>query len=362
MKDGVRHVAVAGAGLIGLFCAWSLARRGVKVTVFDHARPGGGASHAAAGMLAPAYEAAGESGAHPRLFDLCLAGAAIWPEVTSRLETESGLSIDYRRRSTLAVAGDISQLHHLERIAGGCRQRGLGFEPLDARAAHALEPALQPALAGALLLPSDMQVDNRRTLAALVRALSRRGITLHTGQDIRDVETGPAGVRLPDGQVADVLVDATGWRAAGMTPVKGVALALAPGPALPGRVVRFGQHYLVPKRERVVLGATVRPGESDSDVSGPAVISLIDSAERICPGVAGTQIIERWAGVRPRTPDRAPLIGWQGTRRYLAGGHYRNGVLLAPLTGEIVAGHILEGERDGLAAAFDPGRRGVTPA
>ncbi len=353
------HVAIAGAGLIGLFCAWSLARRNVAVTLFDRTGPGRGASHAAAGMLAPAYEAAGETGAHPRLFDLCLAGAALWGKTARQLEAESGIAIDYRARATMAVAGDVSQLHHLNRVAGGCRAHGLEFESLDERAACAIEPALATGIAGALLLPSDAQVDNRRTMAALIGALGSRGITVQTGIDMADVEVGPAGVRLPGGVHADVLVDATGWQATGMTPVKGVALALAPRADLPQRVVRFGKHYLVPRRDRVILGATVQPGESSTDISGPAVIGLIDAAERICPGVARAEIIERWAGVRPRTGDLAPMIGWRGPRRYMAGGHYRNGVLLAPLTGELVAVHILTGQQSPLAAAFDPVRRGV---
>ena len=356
------RVAIAGAGLIGLFCAWSLARRGVDVVVFDRDMPGQGASSAAAGMLAPAYEAAGESGAHPHLFELCIAAANAWPEVASTLEAEAEMQIDYRPAATLAVAGDISQLHHLRRISSGCRARGLPFESLDARAAAAIEPSLQPGLAGALLLSSDAQVDNRRTLAALLRANARRGVELRIGMALEDVEIRPDGVSLPDGSGADLLVDATGWRAQAITPVKGVAIAFAPMPGLPQRVVRFGKHYLVPKRDRVILGATVQPGESDTDVSGPAVVALVGAAERVCPAVADAEIIERWAGVRPRSADLAPLIGWRGARRYVAGGHYRNGVLLAPLTGELVASHLTTGQRSPLAAAFDPLRPGVMPA
>lgn len=355
------RVAIAGAGLIGLFCAWSLARRGVEVVVIDRSQPGQGASRAAAGMLAPAYEAAGEEDAHPRLLELCLEAARAWPDIARQLETDSGIGVDYRPGPTLAVAGDISQLHHLGRISAGCRSARLPFEILDPVAAHAIEPSLKEGIAGALLLPSDAQVDNRRTLEALMRALARRDVTFHIGMSVDDVETGTNGVRLPDGSHADVLIDATGWRAAAMMPVKGVAIALAKRPGLPGKVVRFGTHYLVPKRDRIVLGATVQPGESDNDVNGSAVAGLIAAAERICPAICDAEIIDRWAGVRPRSRDLAPLIGWRRPGHYVAGGHYRNGVLLAPLTGELVASHLLTGTQSALAAAFDPLRPGVTP-
>ncbi len=356
------RVAIAGAGLIGMFCAWSLARRGVEVVVFDHRQPGQGASRAAAGMLAPAYEAAGEDGAHPRLLELCIAAAQGWPEVARQLEAESGVKVDYRPGPTLAVAGDISQLHHLERISAGCRACNLPFETLDSQSAQVVEPALQASIAGALLLPSDAQVDNRRTVEALVRALDRRGVALRIGMSLEDVETLPHGVRLPDGSGADILIDATGWRAPAMTPVKGVAIALARGAGMPHKVVRFGTHYLVPKSDRIVLGATVQPGDSDSDVRESAVIGLVAAAERVCPAVLDARIIDRWAGIRPRSRDLAPLIGWHRPGYYVAGGHYRNGVLLAPLTGELVASHLLTGTRSPLAAAFDPLRPGVTPA
>ncbi len=351
-------IAIAGAGLIGLCCAWSLVRLGAQVHVFDKGQPGAGASRAAAGMLAPAFEAAAE-GSHPGLLALCLAARSLWPQFAREVEAETGIATGLDARPTLVAARDVSQLHALQRLSQALEDHNLPALSLDGDAIAAIEPALNPGCAGGLLLESDGQVDNRAVIAALLSALHRRGVPVHTGLDIAQIERSGEGFLLPGGGRVDVLVDATGWQAPGMRPVRGVALALERSPALPSRVVRFGHRYLVPKRDRLILGATVEPGVSHLRADGPSVMALLDAGESICPAIASARLIERWAGVRPASADSAPVIGWTAARRYIAGGHYRNGVLLAPLTGEIVARHILTGERSAMAAGFDPSRRSL---
>ena len=350
------HIAVLGAGLAGLFCALSLSERGVRVTLVDRGVPGGGASQAAAGMLAPAFEAAGGQGAHPGLFDLCRAGAELWRSIAARLASEAGIDIGYRSGPSLAVASDVSQLHRIEVLRRGLMARSVPFEILDAEGLKWHAPMLRASLPAGLVLPSDGQVDNRALVAALVQILAKRQVEMQAGMVVTRLRADEQGIMLNDALRADAVVDARGWQVPGMQPVKGTALSLTPHPGLPDRVVRFGGAYLVPKAGRVVLGASVEVGRSDAVIEESTIGKLLNQAERVCSAVRHADILERWSGIRPKTADLGPVIGWIGQRHYVVGGHYRNGVLLAPLTGEIAATHILTGERSPLAAAFDPAR------
>lgn len=350
------HIAVLGAGLAGLFCALSLSERGVRVTLVDRGQPGSGASQAAAGMLAPAFEAAGDASAHPALFDLCVAGAELWQSVAPRLSAEAGTDVGYQPGPSLAVASDVSQLHRIEVLRRGLIARSVPFEPLDAEGLKWHAPMLRASLPAGLVLPSDGQVDNRALVAALVKVLVQRRVEMQAGMVVTRLEADEDGITLNDALRADAVIDARGWQVPGMQPVKGTALSLRPHAGLPDRVVRFGGAYLVPKAGRVVLGASVEAGRSDAVIEESVVGQLLNQAERVCPAVRDTQILERWSGIRPKTADLGPVTGWIGQRHYVVGGHYRNGVLLAPLTGEIAASHILTGERSPLAAAFDPAR------
>lgn len=356
------HAAIVGAGVIGLFCALSLIERGVAVTLVDRRAPGWGASRAAAGMLAPAFEAASEAGAHPGLFELCRAGAQMWPAIASRLGETSGIDVAYRPGPSLAVASDVSQLHRIERLRRGLVARRVPFQPLDREGLIHHAPQLAPGLPAGLLLPTDGQVDNRALIAALTKLLAQRGARFQTGIDVRGFSITEAGVALPGGIRADLVIDARGWQVPGMVPVKGTALSLAPHPDLPDRVVRFGGGYLVPKPGRVVLGASAEAGRSDGVIEESIIGRLLGQAERVCPAVREAAIGERWSGIRPKTADLGPVIGWVAPRHYVLGGHYRNGILLAPLTAEMAAGHILTGQRSALAASFDPARPALRQA
>ncbi|MEO0981177.1 MAG: FAD-dependent oxidoreductase [Pseudomonadota bacterium] len=333
-------IAIIGAGIIGLSCAWALARRGARITVYDTAAPGRGASWAAAGMLAPGFEAAGEQGAHPELFEFCLAGAALWPDFADALTAATGVALGFDKTPTLAIATCAGEAARLAALEAALAAKGVASEALLASEARALEPTLSGETEGGLLLPTDMQVDNRAVVAALIDAARQAGVAF------ADAEPPEAAVR----------IQCTGWRTKGVAPVGGQVVSLSPDAGRPTRVVRAGDLYIVPKSDRTLIGATVEPGRTRGDADAEIVADLQARAARLCPTLAAGGVLEAWAGVRPATPDHAPMIGWTAPARLVATGHYRNGVLLAPITAEIVADMALGGAPSELAAAFAPDR------
>lgn len=326
-------VAVVGGGIIGLSVAWKLHRRGVPVTVFDPA-PGSGASGVAAGMLAPAGEAYfGED----QLIPMLVESARRWPGFADELERAAGMDAGYRRTGTLATARTADDLAELDRLVAFQRAAGLPvtrLRPADLRAA---EPSLSPRLRGGAAFPEDHQVDPRRAVAALLAALAAAGVPVRREavRDLSDVEQPVVVVAAGCGSAALAGV--------AVRPVKGQVLRLRPvDPALPRprRVVRGyvdGRTvYLVPREDgEVVVGATSEE-RSDLDVTAQAVRDLLDRALAVVPGLAGYVLAEARAGLRPGTPDNAPVIGELRPGVLAATGHYRHGVLLAPLTADLI--------------------------
>lgn len=333
MSSSPVDITIAGAGLAGLFTAYALAKHGVRVEIVDPHPPGSGASQAAAGMLAPCYEAVleGREAGDPFL-KTCLMAREEWATAHEPLEAESGLRIGY------------SDTPSLVRPAVG-----QGRASLNSTARHLDRLNLPFAWQGdALELPLDGQVDNRAVITALVAVLEGRGVMM------RDASLADAR--------GDILVDARGWRGFGVSPVKGTAISFAPHPGLPEQVIRFGARYLAPKRDRVVLGATSLAGASDTSVGKDDVDTLIKDAAALYPAVLETDILERWSGVRPRTADGMPVLGWTGPRHFAVGGFFRNGVLLAPLMGTWAAQLILGESIPPGSEVFDPVRLSLSAA
>jgi glycine oxidase len=348
------QVHVVGGGVIGLSAAWELSRNGHEVTVVAPTPGRDGASWVAAGMLAPVTEAQfGESA----LTALLLEGARRWPAFAATLEAESGCSIGYDTTGTLTVALDASDRASLDDLLAYQHSLGLSATRRTASECRALVPALSPSLRGGIDVPGDHQVDNRALLAALVEANRAAGVTFDEGT-VTAVGAGPElvltdGRRLRPDQVvlaAGVgLPDIAGLDAAPrpeIRPVKGHILRLgpAPGTAAPllrrtvRGLVRGHSVYLVPRRDgSLVVGATVEERGDDTTVQAGAVHELLCDARAIVPGVDELELREAAAGLRPGTPDNTPRIGWSGIDDVaVATGHYRNGILLAPLTATAV--------------------------
>ncbi len=364
--------------MAGLAVAWRAAQRGLGVVLLERGPIGGGATAAAAGMLAPTTEA---DAREPALLRLGLAAAAAWPAFAAEIAGASGLDPGYRRCGTLVVARDGDEAGALERERALRESLGLAVERLRPSAAREREPALAPTLRLALEVPGDHAVDPRALAPALAAAARGAGAEIRSGAAVERVvvEDGAvAGVALAGGErlaARGVVVALGAWsgEVAGLPasarvpvrPVKGqwARLRDPAGPGLLERIVRMADAYLVPRGDgRYVLGATMEERGFDTTVTAGALFALLREAAELVPGTSELVIEEVGAGLRPGTPDNLPILG-PGSLPGLhwATGHHRNGILLAPLTGELVAG-ALAGEAPPELAAVAPGRFAEAPA
>jgi glycine oxidase len=348
-------VAVAGGGAIGLAVAWRAAQRGLRVTVLERDAPGSGASSVAAGMLAPVTEA---SPLERPLLELGLASAAAYPAFAAELRDASGIDPGYIECGSLLVARDTDEAEALERELEVRETLGLEVGRLRPSQARRREPALAPSIRLALEIPSDHAIDPRALTAALAEACRRRGVELRAGAEVGAIEVGSdrvVGARLANGELVpagQVVVAAGAWSGAiggipdparvAVRPVKGQILRLhdPAGPGLLNGVLRMGGGYIVPRGDgRYVLGATMEERGFDTTVTAGAAFELLREAVELVPGIGELVLDELSAGLRPTTADNLPVLG-PGALGGLhwATGHYRNGILLTPVTAEIVAG------------------------
>jgi glycine oxidase len=349
------RVAVVGGGIIGLAAAWRCAQRGHAVTVFDP-DPGSGASRVAAGMLAPDSEAYFGEGA---LDALLLESWRRWPRFAAELSTATGQDLGYETTGALHVALTADDLAEIERLRS-CQERlGRTVHAVTGAELRAREPALSARSRGGAFAPGDHQVDPRRVLTALRAATTAAGVLVEA-RPVTELSTVDA----------EVTVVAAGWATAALTglpvrPVKGQLVRLcAPGGAPPGfrhaiRGYAQGRSaYLVPRRDgEVVVGATMEE-LSDTVVTAGAVHDLLRLAIEVVPELTEYELVEPSAGLRPATPDNGPIVGWlAGSDRVLvATGHFRNGVLLAPVTGDAVADLVSDGGMPREFIPFTPAR------
>jgi glycine oxidase len=351
-----RNVVVVGGGVIGLSCADELLRAGHDVVVCDPA-PGSGATYAAAGMLAPAGEAWFGEGP---LLRLGLDSLERWPAFAAGLQQRSGIDVDLRSTGTLLIGMDRDDLAEVWRCCALLERSGVQAESLDRDELRRREPGLTSRAAGGAWLPRDRHVDPRRVASALLAALGDRVV--------RSRATPVAGgVALEDGRMlpADVVVLATG--ADGLPfvrPVRGEVIRVRTRDA-PSHMVRARVHgqpvYVVPRSSgEVVLGATEEehPGHAAPTLGG--VARLLDAARVLLPGLDTAELVDVVARDRPGTPDNGPLLGVVHSpgpeTRIVAGGHYRGGVLLAPVTAAVVRALVERSPTPGVADPFRPDR------
>jgi glycine oxidase len=364
-------VAVVGGGAIGLACAWRAVQRGLRTVVLDSGEPG--AWQVAAGMLAPVAEV--DFGERAQL-ELGLRSMDRFEAFCAELAAASGRDPGYRSVGTLVVARDADEAEALDRLLAFRRSLGLDVERLRPSQARRVEPALAPTVRLALHAAGDHSVDPRRLVAALAEAFERAGGELRArtrAAGLRVEDDRVTGVELAGGELVPArrVVVAAGARTAALEglpeaarvpvrPVKGQVMRLRDprGPGLLERTIRGEQAYLVPRGDgRYVLGATMEERGWDTAPTAGGVYELLRDMGELVPGVLELEIEELEAGLRPATPDNLPAVG-PGTLEGLAWatGHHRNGILLAPVTADLVAG-VLAGERlPDWAAPADPAR------
>ena len=353
------RVAIVGGGVIGLAIGWRLAEAGAEIDIFEQGQAGRGASWAAAGMLASAVEA--EPG-EAALLALLGRSHLLWPGFAQALEAASGSEVGLRGEGTLAIGltrDDAEQLRFAYEL-----QRGLGLELEWLSAAEALrrEPQLNPRLSAAYASPRDGQVDNRLVVTALIEAFRRSGGRLHEHAAVEAIDIVGAAVQgvvvAGERRAADYVILAAGAWSRGVgglpshlrppvRPVKGQMLAVAMDARQPllSHVIWAPRVYLVPRRDgRLIIGGTVEERGFDASLTAGAVLTLIEGAWRALPAIEERPIAEMWVGFRPGSRDDAPILGPTSIAGLvLACGHYRNGILLTPITAEAISAYVLTG-------------------
>jgi glycine oxidase len=349
------------------------------VALFERGKAGHGASWAAAGMLAAGLEA--EPG-EQALLQLNRASQAMWPDFAAELERASGMSVNLRREGTLMLALTRDDAARLKFNFDFQRSLGIDVEWLTAGEARKREPYLSPHLAAAIFSPDDHQVDNRLVVTALTRAFTAAGGALREDMPIDSVEIAEGrvtGLRAGGAlHPADIVVLAAGaWshEIAGLPPaarppvrpVKGQMLALQMDPAAPliRHVVWAAKAYMAPRLDgRLIVGATVEERGFNPHLTAGGMLALLEGVWRAIPGIEELPIVEQWVGFRPGSRDDAPILGDSGIAGLVyATGHYRNGILLTPITARAVAHYIMTGETETAIAPFRHDRFRVrTPA
>jgi glycine oxidase len=363
------EVIVVGAGAIGSSVAYYLAKAGVRVMLFDRGEAGHEATRASAGMLIPLSESTG-----PGPFtDLAIESARLFQALNDELLERTGIDIGYRRTPLLRVALDEMEEHELRERRGWQDRSGIPVAWLDASSALDLEPGLNPQLRAALYYANDHQVNALDLTRALVRATVDLGATLRErtpveglileGDRVTGIETGGETVH-----AAEVVIATGAWSAAWgaslrtslpVRPVRGQMVAVQTSGTPIRNVVFSNAGYMVSKPEGLTyVGATEEEAGFDSRPTAGGVAWLLGVIPRLVPGLSAAKFAGAWAGLRPGTPDRLPLLGrlpgWQGVT--LATGHFRNGVLLAPATGQLIS-DLVRLQRSRLPLqAFDPAR------
>ena len=360
-----KKIIIIGGGVIGLSIGWQLVKAGAAVTIHERGQAGRGASWAAGGMLGPIAEA---HIAELDLLKLSNQSLARYPEWVDELETETEMSIGYRAEGTLIIGIEPDDTYQLRHAYTLYQDLGLNVEWLSGQEAREIEGALSPYVTAAIRCETDHQVDNRLMVQALQRAYQRRGGVLHQNSSIERIvieNRSVTGVQTQEGfQSADVYILAAGcWsgQVSGLPdtiippvrPVKGQMLALQMHEGVMLRnVIRTVKArypmpiYLVPRTDgRLIVGATTEELGFDTDLIVGGIYELLHGAFEAVPGIYKLPLIETWTGLRPGSSDNAPILGKTPVENLIyATGHYRNGILLTPITAYEISKLILTGE------------------
>jgi glycine oxidase len=344
---------VIGGGIMGSSIALELARSGLAVTVLERSIPGAEASTAAAGMLAPQLEAS----APGPFLDLCLRSRTLYPAWVERLQAESKVAVDYLDSGALQVAFTDDEVHALDATVAWQQASGLRAELLSGADARALEPSLSPGALAAARFADDHQVDPRKLMRALLVAATQAGVAFRSGyvRGLLEANGAATGVDLDGDRLeADAVVLAAGsWSGlvAGakidtrvLRPARGQMAEFQLRAPITQRILKGAKGYVVPRADgRVICGSTMELVGFDKNVTAAGVQAILGAALRLVPALANAALTSTWAGLRPWTEDALPILGEGPLKRlFLATGHFRNGILLAPitarLTGELVRG------------------------
>jgi len=370
---------VIGAGVIGLAIAWELHSLGISILVVDRGRPGAGATNVAAGMLAPVGEL---DFGEPALLEMNMVSAGLYPEFVASIERVCGGTLGYRRTGGLHVALDRDEAAELKRVHDLQNEMGLRAEWLGPGAAREMEPGISPSLTGAVYVADDGALDPRVLVTGLLEALETEKVEVRGGTavtSIRQKHGRVESVELEGGQKVRTrsVIVATGAESGSadwippearppVRPVKGQILELRGDPEDPvcDRILASERVYLVPRRDgRLIVGATVEELGFDTAVTAGGIHELLREAYRLLPEVSELEFVGAVAGLRPGTPDNLPVVGATSVDGlFMATGHYRNGILLAPITARAISDLVDGGQVFGPMKEATPARFASTRA
>lgn len=359
-------VAIVGGGLIGCSIAHELAAEKLKIIVLEKQEPGREASWAAAGMLSPAPD----SPLDLPLVPLARASLAIYPGFVRVLEGESGKPTGYAQQGTLqAFAGPYAERDRDEMVAHH-RRLSLSAEAISVESAQRKEPSLGTSIRYVAFLPDEASVEPRLLMEAVKDACIRRGVTIRANTRVNSLlyeKNRCVGVSAPQKIAANHVVLAAGCFSAELTantsaafiptrPIRGQMLALKPRDFRLQQVLRSEKGYLVPRMDgRIVAGSTTEDVGFEKKVTAAGISRILSAAFELCPKLADAELLETWSGLRPGSPDTLPILGPTEIDGLTAAtGHYRNGILLAPITAKLLRGWIIGGQTDFDATAFSP--------
>jgi glycine oxidase len=362
-------VAIVGAGVIGASIAFELAGEKIGVVLLDRQQPGRAASWAAAGMLSPAPHSPNDI----PLVPLGRESLRLYPDFVRGVEEASGHSIDYRRAGTLQIFHGPHGQQERDKMIAEHQGLGLTAEPISLESAHELEPSLGLNAAAAAALPDEGMLDPRLLMGALLAGGQARGVQIRPNSGVtslclhREKCTGVvAGTERISAEyvviAAGCFSRAVGNESAGRSvciptnPVRGQMLALRPPHLKLGRILRSDRGYLVPRMEgRILAGSTLENAGFENCVTAAGVQRILEATLELCPGLADAEILDTWAGLRPGSPDDLPILGpTEIGGLIVATGHYRNGILLAPVTAKLTRDWIVRGQVSFGAKVFSP--------
>lgn len=354
---GSADVVIIGGGVIGLTIARALALRGVRdVCLVERGNLGTEASWAAAGMLLPQVEA----DAPDEFFNLACQSRDLYPGFASALREETGIDVELDTTGTLYLALTEHDHEEIEKRYEWQTRAGLSVEMLSVDEARALEPCISEATLGALRFPKDIQIENRRLLSALANSVTKLGVDIATqtivdslnidGNRVRGVQTSRGVINCPT-----VVIAAGTWSSfiktapvPAIEPIRGQMICLEAKPRLTKHVIYSPRGYIVPRQDgRLLAGSTSEHAGFAKCVTAGGIATILRNALEISPAISALPVLDTWAGLRPRAADGLPVIGPCGEidGLFCATGHYRNGILLAPLTGELISKAIVSSQR-----------------
>jgi len=350
-------IVIAGGGVIGLTIARALALRGVRdVCLVERGRLGTEASWAAAGMLLPQVEA----DAADEFFNLACQSRDLYPAFAAALREETGIDVELDTTGTLYLALTEHDQEEIEKRYEWQTRAGFAVERLSGAEARELEPCISESTLGALRFPKDIQVENRRLLSALANSVTKLGVDITTetivdsliieGHRVRGVQTSRGSISCPT-----VVIAAGTWSSfiksaplPAIEPIRGQMICLEAKPQLTRHVIYSPRGYIVPRQDgRLLAGSTSEHAGFAKCVTAGGIATILRNALEISPAISSLPVIDTWAGLRPRAADGLPVIGPCGEidGLFCATGHYRNGILLAPLTGELISEAIVSSQR-----------------